>query len=50
MGYHDFKNRNIFLTGDASFACSVDGEGIYRLLKRAVKAIIDPKRNYSSEI
>jgi Dehydrogenases (flavoproteins) len=54
LGYHGFKHGNIFLTGDAaSFACTVDGEGIYQAIRSgeiAAKAIIDPKWNYKSEL
>ena len=54
VGYHGFKHDNIFLTGDAaSFACSVDGEGIYQAIKSgeiAAKCIIDPKWNYRPEV
>jgi len=54
FGYHGFKHGNIFLTGDAaSFACSVDGEGIYQAIRSgeiAAKAIIDQKWNYQSEL
>jgi len=53
-GYHGFRHDNIFLTGDAaSFACNVDGEGIYQAIKSgeiAAKAIMDPKWNYRPEI
>ena len=54
VGYHGFKHGNIFLTGDAaSFACSLDGEGIYQAIKSgeiAAKCITDPKWNYRSDI
>jgi geranylgeranyl reductase len=54
LGYHGFKHGNIFLTGDAaSFACSIDGEGIYQAIRSgeiAAKCIIDPKWNYKSEL
>ncbi len=54
VGYHGFKHNNIFLTGDAaSFACPIDGEGIYQAIKSgeiAAKAIIDPKWNYNPEL
>jgi geranylgeranyl reductase len=54
VGYHGFKHGNIFLTGDAaSFACSLDGEGIYQAVKSgeiAAKCIVDPKWNYRSEL
>ena len=40
------------MTGDAaSFACSIDGEGIYQpYISGAASAIIDPKWNYRSEV
>jgi geranylgeranyl reductase family protein len=54
MGYDGFRHENIFLTGDAaSFACTVNGEGIYQAIRSgeiAAKAIIEPKWNYKGEL
>jgi geranylgeranyl reductase len=54
FAYHGFRHGNIYMTGDAaSFACAVNGEGIYQALRSgeiAAKAIIDPKWNYKGEL